>query len=331
MLGSTGKPKGVEVGHRGLKSLAAWQRDEFGIGEATRVLQFAPSSFDASVWELAMALANGGTLVMGREEGIGSAELRALLEETEAEVATLPPSVLSVEDGAGLAKLRVVISAGEACTQELVNQWGAGRRFYNAYGPTETTVCATAALCRVGDEGTPSIGGPIANTQVYVLGAAMELLPVGVAGEIYIGGEGLARGYCGRPELTAERFVASPFSTTRGGRLYRTGDLARYKDDGSLVYIGRVDKQVKLRGFRIELGEVEAAIRLTRTWRRARQQSMSIRSLASASSAMSCLGAKNRVHYRWTCECLEASTSGLHDSRGLRAFGKTASVTERQG
>jgi hypothetical protein len=172
---------------------------------------------------------------------------------------TLPPTVLAALPAAGFPALRTVVSAGEACSADVVARWAAGRRFVNGYGPTEATVCATMGECRDGSR-RPSIGRPIANTQVYILDESLRPVAVGVPGELYIGGIGLARGYLRRPELTAERFVPHPFSATRGARLYRTGDLARYLPDGTIEFLGRLDHQVKVRGFRIELGEIEAAL-----------------------------------------------------------------------
>ena len=260
--GSTGKPKGAMLQHRGLCNLANAQRRAFGVGEGSRVLQFSPFSFDASVWETVMALCWGGTLCLARREVMASgSELLGLLREEGITTVTLPPSVLSVISGEGLPELRTVIAAGEACTKEIVRRWGAGRRFFNAYGPTEATVCASMALCREEDEGEPVIGRPIDNTQLYVLDRQMELVPVGVPGELHIGGVSLARGYLNRGELTAEKFVVNPYSRERGGRLYKTGDLVRYLRDGNIEFLGRIDEQVKVRGFRIELGEIEAVMR----------------------------------------------------------------------
>jgi acyl carrier protein len=155
--------------------------------------------------------------------------------------------------------LSTIIVAGEACSAEVLATWSAGRRFLNAYGPTEATVCATIAEC--GDaHRIPPIGRPIANTQVYLLDQQLRPVPVGVPGELCIGGVGLARGYQHRPELTAEKFIPHPFSQESGARLYRSGDLARFLIDGQIEFLGRIDQQVKIRGFRIELGEVEATL-----------------------------------------------------------------------
>ena len=257
--GSTGQPKGVLLAHRGLSNLGEIQRGLFRTGQGDRVLQFASFSFDASVWELAMAFAAGAALCLA--EG-GELEPGAALGETLAARrithATLPPTALHLMSPGDLPGLGTVISAGEACPAETASAWAAGRRFWNAYGPTETTVCATARRCEVGEEVT--IGRPLPGFSVHVLGAGQEPVPIGVAGELAIGGPALARGYHGRPALTAERFVPSPFGGGSGERLYRTGDLVRRRADGEIQFLGRIDRQVKIHGFRIELGEVEAAL-----------------------------------------------------------------------
>jgi len=263
--GSTGQPKGTLLRHRGLCNLAEAQRIQFDIQPGVRVLQFAPLSFDASVWETVMALCNGGTLVLARQAAIAG-DLIGVLRAARVNVVTLPPSVLSVLDPAGLPDLRVVVSAGEACSREIVARWAPGRRFVNAYGPTETTVCASWTVCHPADPRPPSIGRPIANVQLYLLDRNLQPVPVGVPGELVIGGVGVARGYLNRPELTAEKFIPFPFPLPGGsagdpGRLYRTGDLCRFRPDGEVEFLGRLDQQVKVRGFRIELGEIEAALR----------------------------------------------------------------------
>ncbi|MBV9791121.1 MAG: non-ribosomal peptide synthetase, partial [Chloroflexi bacterium] len=169
------------------------------------------------------------------------------------------PSTLAMLPPAALPALHTITVAGEVCPPELVERWAPGRRFFNLYGPTEATIWTSYALCAVGQP--PHIGRPIANTEAYILDRHGQPVPIGVAGELYLGGIGLARGYGNRPDLTAARFVPNPFSSVAGSRLYRTGDLACYRADGNIEFLGRIDHQVKLRGLRIELGEIEAALR----------------------------------------------------------------------
>jgi amino acid adenylation domain-containing protein/non-ribosomal peptide synthase protein (TIGR01720 family) len=256
--GSTGQPKGVMVPHQGASNLAEALRPLFGVRPGERTLQFARISFDASVWEMLMAWSAGATLCLMQAHEAGD-DLAQTLSDLEVNVATLPPSVLGLLDGVDLPKLHTLIVAGESCPLDSARAMSVGRRFINAYGPTEVTVCATAAEYQANDESLP-IGGPISNVQVYVLDERHQLAPMGVVGELYIGGVGLARGYLNRPALTAQRFIANPFGVP-GSRLYRTGDLVRYRADGKLEFLGRIDHQVKIRGFRIELGEIEAALR----------------------------------------------------------------------
>ncbi|HEX5751790.1 MAG TPA: amino acid adenylation domain-containing protein, partial [Archangium sp.] len=258
--GSTGKPKGTLLHHRGLCNTALAAIDAHGVRPDSRVLQFAASGFDASVCEVFSTLLAGARLCLApREALMPGAPLLATLREQHITAVTLTPSVLAQLEPEGLPALETVISAGEACSPELVRRWKPGRRFLNAYGPTEVTVCAT--ITAEVDPKRLSIGRPFPNVRLYVLGPALEPVPVGVVGELYVGGVGLARGYLGRPELTAERFIPDPFGTAPGERLYSTGDLVRYLPDGSLEFLGRRDGQVKIRGHRIELGEVEEALR----------------------------------------------------------------------
>jgi amino acid adenylation domain-containing protein len=258
--GSTGLPKGVVVRHGGLSNLADAQKAAFGLEPENRVLQFSSLNFDASIFEIAMALRNGAALYLAPQETLlPGPSLAEFLREHAITNITVPPSALMALPREEFPALQTVVVAGEACPAELVTCWAAGRRFFNAYGPTETTVWATAARCTDGTH-KPPIGRPIANTQVYVLDAEMEPSPVGAVGELYIGGEGLARGYLNRPALTAERFVPDSFGSVPGSRLYRTGDLVRYSPGGELEFLGRVDHQVKVRGYRVELGEIEAVV-----------------------------------------------------------------------
>ncbi|HEU4883963.1 MAG TPA: condensation domain-containing protein, partial [Longimicrobium sp.] len=250
----------VMVPHRGVPNLAYAQARRFGIDASSRVLQFASFSFDAAVAEVVDALLAGATLVMASREALLPGEgLLETLRHGRVTVATLPPSVLSILPSDDLPELRTVVSAGEAVDAATVERWSEGRAFVNAYGPTEVTVCATAAACQA-DGRAPAIGRPLENVRVYVVDAAGGPAPVGVPGELYVGGVGVARGYLGRPGLTAERFVPDPFSAA-GERLYRTGDRVRWSARSELEYLGRVDEQVKVRGFRIEPGEIEAALR----------------------------------------------------------------------
>jgi nonribosomal peptide synthetase DhbF len=256
--GSTGRPKGVVVTHRGLASLSGAQVSAFGIGPGSRVLQLASPSFDAAVMEMLMALPSGATLVVPEPGPLAGESLARALNRLRISHALIIPSVLASVPARQVTELECPIVGGEACPDRLAAEWSQGRRMFNAYGPTEITICATISGPLTG-QGPPPIGRPVWNTRVFVLDEALQLVPPGVAGELYVAGPGLARGYLGRPGLTAERFVACPFGGP-GERMYRTGDLARWNADGELEYLGRVDDQVKIRGFRIELGEVEAVL-----------------------------------------------------------------------
>lgn len=254
--GSTGKPKGVMGVHRGLCNLHLAQRQVFAIQTDDRILQFASLSFDASLWEMVMALLNGATLVMAARDIVADPnKLHQLMDQQAISVATLPPTMLRVLDE-NLPALRAVISAGEACRPSLVKRWGQTRAFFNAYGPTETTVCATVHACDPNDSEIP-IGRPLINTQVYILDPAGNPTPIGVPGELHVAGAGLALGYLKREQLSQERFPNNPFGA---GRIYKTGDLAAYREDGRIDYIGRIDDQVKIRGHRVEPGEIATVL-----------------------------------------------------------------------
>ncbi|WP_146742924.1 non-ribosomal peptide synthetase, partial [Lonsdalea populi] len=260
--GSTGQPKGVMIEHRSLCNLAHAQIDAFRITANSRVLQFASFSFDACISEVTTALCQGACLVLASREALlpGDALLNTLQAQAITHVTLPPVAAGALDPDTALPDLQTLVLAGEACPPTLVSRWAAGRRMINAYGPTEGTVCATLCVCDAQDERIPPIGRPLANTRIYILDAQGQPVPLGVAGEIHIGGAGVARGYLHRPELTAERFIPDPFSTTPDARLYKTGDLGRWLPDGNIEYLGRNDFQVKLRGFRIELGEIEARL-----------------------------------------------------------------------
>ncbi|MBV9108331.1 MAG: amino acid adenylation domain-containing protein, partial [Gemmatimonadetes bacterium] len=258
--GSTGRPKGVMVTHGGLANLASAVARGYGIAPGTRVLQFASFSFDAALADMVGTFAMGGTLVVAPADALLPGKpLLSTLAAQRVNTGLLPPSLWAVLPDADLPELQTAVSGGEACPPDVVARWSRGRRFVNAYGPTEATVATTMLQL----EGTPRrvpLGPPLPGVRAQVVGRGMEPAATGVPGELCVGGPGVARGYLGRPGLTAERFVPDPSSPVPGARMYRTGDLARWRADGWLEYLGRADYQVKLRGFRIEPGEIAAAL-----------------------------------------------------------------------
>ncbi|HEX8272375.1 MAG TPA: non-ribosomal peptide synthase/polyketide synthase [Longimicrobiaceae bacterium] len=258
--GSTGRPKGVLVQHGGACNLVHAQARTFAAGPGERVLQFAPLHFDTAVAEIFISLASGAELYMGpRDAMLPGAPLAERMREWGITNAKFTPTALGAMPAAELPALRTLVVGGEECPAELVERWAPGRRFFNVYGPTEATVRASVAECAPGRR--PTIGRALPNTRLHVLDAGMRPQPVGVPGELYIGGVGVARGYLGRADLTAERFVPEALAAEPGARMYRTGDRVRWTAAGELEFLGRIDGQVKVRGFRIELGEIEAALR----------------------------------------------------------------------
>jgi len=256
--GSTGLPKGVMIQHQSWLNLSLCQAELFSVDHKSRGLQFASLSFDAAAWEFSMMLTHGASLhLLTEEQQRDPLALSALVKKHQLTHATLPPLLLKNLPMAAMESVTHLVVAGEAISADDAEIWRKDRHLFNAYGPTETTVCATAGELD-GDQIT--IGEALPNYSAYVLDANLAPQPIGVVGELYVGGLGLARGYANNPAMTAERFVPHLFSDCAGERLYRTGDLVRRLHDGRLVFAGRKDAQVKLRGYRIELGEIESHI-----------------------------------------------------------------------
>ena len=303
--GSTGQPKGVLVAHRGVTNMIEASCKLFEINSSSRVLQAASLSFDASVLEIFMALAGGGTLCLMDQGGLGTV-LAQFLSDHAITTAAITPSQLDTIPNGEYPALRTIIVGGDACSAATAGRWShggsRGRRLFNAYAPTEATVYATAKRCVEGQARVPPLGWPIANTQIYLLDQHLQAVPIGITGEIHVGGVGLARGYLSQPELTAERFIPDPFSRIPGTRLYKTGDLARFLADGEIEFVGRIDQQVKVRGFRIELGEIEAVLD---RHPRVREAVVVVREDAS--------GGKRLIAYVAASEDLPPATSEMRD------------------
>ncbi|HVU70109.1 MAG TPA: amino acid adenylation domain-containing protein, partial [Ktedonobacteraceae bacterium] len=266
--GSTGTPKGVMIEHAAICNHMYWMQRVFPLTEQDSLLQKTPFSFDASVWEFFAPLCTGAKLVMARPGGHADVSyMVATINQMNITVLQLVPTLLShlleEPDFWTCTSLRQVFSGGEPLSPMTVCTFAEHMQadLYNLYGPTEASIDTTIWHCqRQDNENAIPIGRPISNVQTYVLDEALRPLPIGVAGELYIGGVGVARGYLHRPELTAERFVPDPFSPLPGARLYRTGDQARFRPDGAIEFLGRIDQQVKIRGFRIEPGEIETVL-----------------------------------------------------------------------
>ncbi|MGA9869745.1 MAG: amino acid adenylation domain-containing protein, partial [Rhodococcus sp. (in: high G+C Gram-positive bacteria)] len=255
--GSTGLPKGVSVTHRGLSGLVDQSRDLYRVGPETRFAHVISPSFDPSVFEWALTASAGATLVVVPPAIIGGPELHRLFADHGVTHAIITPAVLGSMNPSGLDALELLSVGGEASAPDLVSRWAPGRRFFNAYGPTETTIVSTRGELFVGEPIT--VGGPVPGVSAVILDTRLQPVPTGVAGELYLSGEAVARGYYRRSGLTSERFVANPYGPA-GSRIYRTGDIVRWTKDFAIEYVGRSDFQVKVRGFRIELGEIDAAL-----------------------------------------------------------------------
>jgi amino acid adenylation domain-containing protein len=260
--GSTGQPKGVVVEHRQAINFLQGMVRHWRIGPSSAVLQFAAFTFDVSVMDMFMPLLGGARVVLAAAPTLHSPpRLAALMRDRAITFACLPPAVLNLLIGEDFPDLRTLLSAGEELTSELLRAWlRDGLDIYNGYGPTEASIGSTFMKLEATTQLPPPIGRPKPNYRAYVLDAHLNPVPVGVIGELHIGGAGVARGYLNRPGLTERRFIPDPFGPEPGGRLYKSGDLVRRRFDGTIVFAGRADTQVKIRGLRIELGEIETAL-----------------------------------------------------------------------
>src|SRR5437868_11202666 len=265
--GSTGRPKGVMISRRAMNNLVLWMQEMFQIGGSDSLLQKTPFSFDPSVWEFFWPLVTGATLVIARPGGhLESGYMVELVIERGVTILQLVPSVLQLlvdePEFDRCESLRLVYCGAEALSPALIEKFYSrlGSKLSNVYGPTEAAMHVTLWPCETRPDGLVSIGRGAGNVETYLVSSHLEPMPLGIPGELQIGGAQLARGYLSAPDLTAEKFVPGPFCSDAGARVYRTGDLARYLDDGNIEFLGRIDHQVKIRGFRIEPAEIEAAL-----------------------------------------------------------------------
>ena len=324
--GSTGRPKGAMNTHQGIVNRLLWMQDAYRLTPADRVLQKTPFSFDVSVWEFFWPLLSGAALVVARPGGHRDcAYLAQLIAQEKITTLHFVPSMLQVfleqeELSAFCASLKRVICSGEALSMELQRRFfsSLAAELHNLYGPTEASVDVTYWACaRNSPLSFVPIGRPIANIQTYILDGQLQPVPVGMPGELHLGGVGLALGYHNRPELTAEKFIANPFSADAKSRLYKTGDLARYLPDGTIEFLGRVDHQVKIRGFRIELGEIEEVLNRHPSVQTsvvvAREDRSGDKQLVAY-----VVSRNNAVSFAELRESLRAKLPGLHGAGGIR-------------
>ncbi len=262
--GSTGQPKGILLRHDGLCNLIQASNNLFKVHSESKILQFSSFGFDVAVWEIFTALLSGGALVFSGKKSLFSIlELPKIINEKKITLAMLPPSLLSILPNPGFPSLETIVAVGERCTNENVDRWSKGQNFFNGYGPAEGHVTVTA--CLTNDSKMfrplgPTIGRALSNVKVFILDTELQPVPIGVPGELHLGGVCVANGYLNRPELTQEKFVTNPFDKNSTTPLYKTGDLAKYLPNGEIEFLGRADNQIKIRGFRVELGEIESTM-----------------------------------------------------------------------
>ncbi len=341
--GSTGQPKGIRVLHRGLVN-STFARIAYYPEPLKSFLLLSAFTFDSSLAGIFWTLSVGGTLVLPPDQSRWELDsLSRLVEQHQVShllcVPSLYKTLIEMSPSERLASLTVAIVAGEPCPATLVKDHFSRlphAALYNEYGPTEATVWCSVYRCEPRDESNRvPIGRPIANVQLYVLDSRMQVVPVGVPGELHVGGAGVTGGYLSRPDLTAERFIPNPFDRTPGARLYKTGDLARFLPDGNIEYLGRVDHQVKVRGFRIELGEIEAALLSHPAVREAvviaREDTPGDKRLVAyyttAGTSASNAPAPDAEQLR---TLLVAQPSGIHGASSVRAADRDAAHSERK-